>query len=99
MPSHTYVNLTLGASGTTYTAPADGWFMVDGVTVGNSDAYVTIQNYNACGLQTYGFVKANWRASSLYIPAKKNDIIDIAGYSGITNAKLKFIYAVGSAPA
>lgn len=27
MPSDTFVELTLGASGATYTAPADGWFM------------------------------------------------------------------------
>ena len=28
MPSHTYDTLTLGASGTTYTAPADGYFLI-----------------------------------------------------------------------
>ena len=89
MPSDTYEDVTLGASGATYTSPANGWFIygangaacvLQNTTANITAASNTIQNYTGC---------------SAYIPASKNDTVALY-YSGTTDYIFKFIYAVGS---
>lgn len=43
MPSNSYTNLTLGSSGSTYTAPANGRLMLRGTATGN-DSNVNLRN-------------------------------------------------------
>lgn len=93
MPSNEYIDLTLGASGTTYTAPANGWFWVE-ISGGNYQ-FAHLANVTASGLGIQ--VGANTNASAIgYLPTRKNDIVNIVyGGTNSTAKKLKFIYAEG----
>jgi len=93
MPSSRYIDLTLGASGTQYTAPANGWYVVGKAGSGNIEQYITIINNNN-DLRIFGST-ANGFGISLFIPVKKGDNV-IINYtlSGATN-RFKFIYAEG----
>lgn len=50
MPSNKYIDLTVGASGQTYTAPANGWVYCAGHATANS-AYISIDiPFTYCGI-------------------------------------------------
>lgn len=92
MPSNTYTDLTLGASGSTYTAPADGYFFLNKVA-GGDWYYIDIAKTGS-----HDIFDSDYRTSPLTIlfPVKKNDIVTITyNATGTTNA-FRFIYAVGS---
>ena len=97
MPSNTYVDLTLGASDTVYTAPADGWFSVD--KVAGSDWYTIYlqtldENNNVLLSQTI----VGYRTTELKgcLPVRKGQKFKMwYNASGTTNY-FRFIYAVGS---
>ena len=99
MPSDTYTDLTLGASGSTYTAPADGYFVLLMNTVNNTNMVVGL----AAGVGRVGFttvIPANNNLQSnnfgSFIPVKKGDAASVF-YSGVTSAfRFRFVYAVGS---
>lgn len=89
MPSSTYINLTLGASGSTYTAPANGWFM--GSATGNG---VWVQLKNATSdFSVTNHTPTNGVPLDIILPVSKGDIVAF-GYSA--QAGLRFYYAVGS---
>lgn len=48
MPSSRFIDLTLGASGSTYTAPANGILTLRGQTTSNNKAYGIINNASLC---------------------------------------------------
>ena len=108
MPSDKYIDLELGASGTTYTAPADGYFILTGSLPTSSDVgHVTLVNRlnDTSGtdgkftVRCYGVGKANV-GLGLYasVPAKTGDNV-VASWAGSATGKiLRFIYAVGSEP-
>lgn len=93
MPSSKYIDLTLGASGTQYTAPANGWvFFQD---TGN-------QSYSALVLRT-NYIRVSLTPGSggngimsEIMPVKKGDIF-YAEYANITgeNRLFRFVYAEG----
>lgn len=92
MPSSVYDDLTLGASGATYTAPANGWFYLN--KSGNAGEYNIITN-NSNGLQTGGIqVAGQHRVPPM--PALKGDIISISYTSTLAVNMFRFIYAEGS---
>jgi hypothetical protein len=96
MPSNTYIDLTLGASGSTYTAPADGWFYVNKIA-GTDWHYVTITNTSKVSTG-YSDWRADYRTSPLtpMLPVQKGDVVKIEyNATGATQA-FKFIYAQGS---
>lgn len=96
MPSNTYIDLTLGASGSTYTAPADGWFYVNKIA-GADWHYVIITNTSKVSTG-YSDLRANYRTSTLtpMLPVQKGDVVEIEyNATGATQA-FKFIYAQGS---
>ena len=98
MPSGSYTDLTPGASGTNYTAPADGWFIAQII---NPNQWSNFSLTNT--ITSLGYILAfttNHGAADYYtlsIPVKKGDIIK-ASYTGTLN-RLRFVYAVGSQPA
>lgn len=95
MPSNTYIDLTLGASGTTYTAPANGWLVAYNA---NSDyGSIVLLNTNSY-LRITASNKAGFSDGSAFIPCKKNDVVQLTytGTFGSTNGWLRFVYAVGS---
>lgn len=95
MPSDTYVDLTLGASGTTYTAPANGWFWVRNRTSLNGGGLtMQIKKNNAIIYETtMKTVAAAVISDSL--PVKKGAILTFYYDSG-TDTAIRFIYAQGS---
>lgn len=92
MPSSKYIDLTLGASGTNYTAPANGWYYLGRCATANGqfiDMYNTTSNYR---FQTQSVGTAY---CLITIPAKKGDIVKINyTVNGDLNG-FKFIYAQG----
>lgn len=92
MPSDTFVNLTLGASGSSYTAPADGYFFLNKVA-GSDWYYIRIAKEGS-----YDIYDSDYRTTPLTIlfPAKKNDIITVIYNATGTTNTFKFIYAQGS---
>lgn len=92
MPSDTYDNLTLGASGTTYTAPANGWFCLYRIP---AVGYSNIENLTT-GFMTESRNTVNGAGNGVWAPVRKNDIIKLT-YDGGTNVtQWRFYYAVGS---
>ena len=95
MPSSKYIDLTLGASGTQYTAPGNGWFALRGQT--NSNGTFTLSTSkgisNSVGdSQTAFFV-------NLTIPVQKNDVMTFTrqgGSASINVSLFRFIYAEGN---
>lgn len=99
MPSGKYINLTLGASNSTYTAPADGYFVILMNAVNNTTMTVGM----ASGVSRVGFTTVipannNLQGNNFggFIPVKKGDTASVF-YSGTTSAfRFRFVYAVGS---
>ena len=96
MPSNTYDELTLGANYSTYTAPADGYFICM-LAISNSWGTVTLQLNNA---SCYGGYSVGAFTLGNIIPAKKGDVLKIlySADTGQTVSKnvFRFIYAEGS---
>lgn len=92
MPSSTYIDLTLNASGSDYTAPADGWFTIS--KNASSGQYINLVNQN-CFLAQESRISTN-NTIQIYIPCKKNDIIKIFYSASGTTNRFRFIYAQGS---
>lgn len=97
MPSNTYISLTIGTAGSSYTAPADGWFSFH-ATSSNTSAFLSAYVKAADDSVLYGF-KANCNVSSqaLYmtVPVKKNQIC-LSGRGNVSDVYGYFIYAQGS---
>lgn len=95
MPSDKYIDLELGSSGTTYTAPANGWFYLNKV-VGGDWYYAELSVVKDGKTLFYIFADA-YRTSpaSIMIPVKKGDTVVVKyNATGATN-HFRFIYAEG----
>lgn len=93
MPSgDTYINLTPGASGASYTAPSNGWMYAVNTPTANAQ-FLAI--YNSANVE----VAVMWSVSTstLYVswPVVKGDSYRI-GYSSGTLVRVLFFYAEGS---
>ena len=89
MPSNTYVDLTLGASGSTYTALTNGYYCI-GYEAGN-DCYVSLRCH--FGVEMSQWQQDNWAA--LFLPVNKGQQI-VLDYRNMTLRYFRFYYAVGS---
>jgi hypothetical protein len=94
-PSSRWDDLTLGASGTRYTAPADGYVWIGGTQAGGS-GYVFLKNVNN-GLE---FVSQPSNVSSFeiraFIPVSKGQLYEV-NYGDVFIYWFRFIYANGEA--
>lgn len=98
MPSDKYVELTLGATLSTYTAPANGWFAIYMSNAAEQTAghYVHLHNTTAGDLGNSACSSDNsWQPLSASVPAKKGDVIQVT-YLAATQAFFRFVYAQGS---
>ena len=87
MPSDKYIDLTIGAAGTSYTAPADGYFCF----------FSTTQSINLWNDQNkMRSYMAGVAGSAGFLPVKKGAIVVL--YNTGNEASFRFIYAVGSEP-
>ena len=96
MPSGRYIDLTLGASGSTYTAPANGWFVLQCKVTGNNKYFAT-----RCSGSDYGFVIPVYTGGGnipvrTTIPCLKGGTY-IVSYNVTINSteRFRFIYAEG----
>lgn len=93
MPGSKYVSLTLGASGATYIAPANGYFSIDGQGPNWVDVAIIYPNLN------YGYCFAS-RSSDKYcritVPVSAGSQCQILFDTAFTNLiSFNFIYAEG----
>lgn len=93
MPSDKYIDFTLGASGATYTAPADGWVDVQTNASTNSQGWVSA-NIDAKGISC-GLDIDRTGIGKVLVPVSKNDIVKVT-FGGTTLNFVKFIYANGA---
>ena len=86
MPSSRYIDLTLGASGSTYTAPANGWIHL--VTDINANGFLSIDDnyFQGCGTNSFVGGKVSIRKGQTFY-------INYNGY--IRTILFRFIYAEG----
>lgn len=95
MPSNRYIDLTLGASGTTYTAPANGWVYVCKTTGQTGITYLRITNLTRRMVNETTSTSGNASAPSIFIPVVKGDKFQVTyNMTGSTN-HFEFIYAEG----
>lgn len=92
MPSNTYDDLTLGASGATYTAPANGWFSFSRRATSSA----------SCGLfnqtKSIGCYYVIERSLDMraFVPVEKGDVVMVEYWRGDSTNYFRFIYAKGS---
>ena len=98
MPSNKYINLTLGVSGSTYTAPANGWFSIQVEVSGNNQFFSPVVS-GAVG--DYGFAIPIWTGGGsipvrVIVPCTAGRIFK-TNYNCTINAvtEFRFIYAQG----
>ena len=90
MPSDTYIDLTLGASGASYTAPADGWV---GAFFQNSYT-CNLHNLTCTGINSVDFLPSAETDRYATIQVSKGNVFSLY-YTG-TLQYFRFIYAKGS---
>ena len=92
MPSNRYIDLTLGASETRYTAPANGWFIFSRQANANNQFGIlsNITSKIENGMSTY-----QWGSIVCSIPAKKGDIVQINYNAAGELYGFKFTYTEG----
>lgn len=92
MPSNRYVSLTLGTSGATYTAPADGYFYLRKTgTALNQYAFIS-----GGGIAQDVFNPISGTGTrSVWFPVKKGTIVTISYNMGGSTNTFRFVYAEG----
>lgn len=96
MPSSRYIDLTLGASGSTYTAPANGRFALYKIHSGTSgtNQYATFVN-NTTGLQSIKDEAYNGYHLTNEIEAKKGEVVSLIYTLTGSTTYFRFYYAEG----
>lgn len=92
MPSKHYVSLTVGATGTSYTAPTDGWIYVETASSTANQGWVSV-NVNSLAY-TSGLDIDRTGIGKVFIPIQGKTTFTIT-YGGTTISKLRFFYAAG----
>ena len=96
MPSGKYIDLTLGASGSNYTAPANGYFNIRKISSG-AGQILWLQNASAGNLAgPLTKSTTNNEYLSAFVPAKKGQKAAIEYTLGGATQFFRFIYAEGS---
>lgn len=94
MPGDEYVDLTLGAHGSTYTASATGWFsfMKNSAATGQS---ISLSNSTLAGFSTGMSNSTGTQALRCVMPARKDDVISVGYNATGTTQYFRFYYAQG----
>ena len=95
LPSDKFTDLTLGASGSKYTAPANGWVVLrkKATAVGQ---YVQLTNNTASSLQFYIPSGTSYSMMCGYLPVKTGDTFTATYTADSTDYSIfRFIYAQG----
>lgn len=94
MPSDRYVDLTLGASGASYTAPADGYIYLNKTSTGVGQNISIINDSNAMHSNNSATYSGDW--VSAYLPVSKGQAVRITYTTGGSTNSFRFIYAQGA---
>ena len=92
MPSSKYIDLILGASDTTYIAPANGWFYALAKTSA-VNGYVQLYNGNI-NLHTISQYSSANAFVAVYLPSSKGDVFNFI-YVNCKEIMFRFVYAEG----
>lgn len=92
MPSSRYDDLTLGASGTTYTAPVNGWFAVSATSSTASRALVVFEKNNGIRMADHSY--SSTTGLRISIPCKRGNSITFV-YDNCSITSFQFVYAEG----
>lgn len=92
MPSENYIDLTLGTSGSEYTAPANGWYVFKKKTSGTNQ-YATLDTPNGCAICSAQ--NASGSLCYVYLPAVKGQVVKTWYTAGGATTMFRFIYAEG----
>lgn len=100
MPSATYDSLTLGVSGSTYTAPADGyfnfnWFSAGQSSLGTAHGFEVTNLTTGIGTVFSNAVSGSQNSSAGLVPVAKGDSIQV-NYFNVSSVQMTFYYAIGS---
>ena len=95
MPSDGYINLKLGAADSIYTAPANGWLVLN-ATANNSSNFIQLKNLTS-RITSSDYGTTNTTPLTTFLPVKTTDVINIT-YASIstTGVIFRFIYAKGA---
>ena len=93
MPSNRYIDLTLGASGSTYTAPANGWFFVQ-KKAGAAYKYISLYCSTTSIFDERQSVDIE-AVLSPCIPVKSGDVVKCTYNATGTTERCRFIFAQG----
>lgn len=93
LPSDKYVDLTLGASGTSYTAPADGYFQL---TKRASGAIQSVSLWNST-ISSFGIRTSvpSGENAACFLPVKKGDICSVTYATSGETITFRFYYTQG----
>ena len=98
MPSSRYETLTLGATGSTYEAPANGYFALFASYSSGADAMLALQNRSSpasiIGMEHFWYSAKGY--ARLSCPVKKGDVAVVSYNCTLKNVFFYFIYAEGS---
>lgn len=89
MPSTRYIDLTLGASGTTYTAPANGWVDIMGTSTATNPSIFLNSSIHTTIYSSWSGVGLNGS-----LPVKKGENFAVV-YSLVSIKTFRFVYAEG----
>lgn len=95
MPSNKYINITVGASGSTYTAPANGYFCIKASNEGATGSYQSSYSTSYGGrsqITSYGY-SSNGGA---IVPMTKGQTMTFVYETNVINHSITFVYAQGS---
>lgn len=98
MPSDTYDTLTWGATGATYTAPANGWFAAEQRATGSACHLFLLADNKCVSSDQIGPSYSGGVRLYAHVPVKKGDVVTLI-YGNIETSILRnlyFIYAEGS---
>lgn len=96
LPSDRYVNLTIKASGSTYTAPANGWYTAR-IVANSGSAWIHLANTNN-GINAE-CISTEFTQPKVNVEAKKGDVIELLYFNANTSNTdnyFRFVYAQGN---
>ena len=91
MPSDKYINLTVNASGSSYTAPANGWFAFRASSSGANGYCLICKNNQPEFATSSGYSYASGVGLNAIFPVKKGDMVQIH-YATLSTKTLRFYY-------
>lgn len=96
MPSFKYIDLTLGAAGSKYTAPANGWLVLSKNSTGAGQEIRLAATGDSGGQVAYANCTGAFNyALDVTLPVKKGTVVNVFYSTLGTTNKFRFIYAEG----